>query len=217
MTEAEAERAARRAFGDVTAPQGARPRRPHARRLENVVRDVRHMGRGLRKSPGFTLAVVLTLALGIGANTAIFSVVDQLLLRPLPYPGGDRLVMVYETFPASSARRSTSTRCRRPTGSTGSAKAGRSSRWRCGERPPTRSPASASPMRIDAQLVSAEFFPLLGVQPLLGRRDAEDDDRPEAPRVVILSHALWQRRFGGDRGTSAASCRSTTADRRSSA
>ena len=64
--------------------------------FENVTRDARHMGRGLRRSPGFTIAVVLTLALGIGANTAIFSIVDQVLLRPLPYPQGDSLVMVYE-------------------------------------------------------------------------------------------------------------------------
>ena len=67
--------------------------------VEDLVRDVKHMARGLRKSPGFTLAVILTLALGIGANTAIFSVVDQLLLRPLPYPNGDELVTVYELLP----------------------------------------------------------------------------------------------------------------------
>src|SRR6185503_7031846 len=65
---------------------------------EDIVRDVRHMGRGLRRSPGFAIAVVLTLALGIGSNTAIFSVVDQLLLRPLPYPEGEQLVTVYEAF-----------------------------------------------------------------------------------------------------------------------
>src|SRR5262245_38950401 len=73
-----------------------------ARLLEDIVRDVRHMARGLSKSPGFTIAVVLTLALGIGGNTAIFSVVDQLLLRPLPYPRGDDVVMVYETFDANA-------------------------------------------------------------------------------------------------------------------
>ena len=70
-----------------------------ARLIEDVMRDVRHIGRGLRRSPGFAIAVILTLALGIGGNTAIFSVVDQLLLRPLPYPDGDRLLMIYESFP----------------------------------------------------------------------------------------------------------------------
>src|SRR5882672_9740491 len=73
--------------------------------VENVVRDVRHMGRGLRRSPGFAITVILTLALGIGGNTAIFSVVDQLLLRPLPYPHGEQLLMVYESFGPVGASR----------------------------------------------------------------------------------------------------------------
>src|SRR6187399_1644884 len=75
--------------------------RTPGRFFEDVLRDARVMGRGLWRSPGFTLAVILTLALGIGANTAIFSIVDQVLLRPLPYPEGDDLVMVYER-PSSS-------------------------------------------------------------------------------------------------------------------
>src|SRR5207249_557182 len=69
-----------------------------ARVLEDIARDIRHMARGLRKSPGFTVAVLLTLALGIGGNTAIFCVIDQLLLRPLPYPEGEKLLTVYESF-----------------------------------------------------------------------------------------------------------------------
>src|SRR4029079_957709 len=71
------------------------------RRAEHVARDLRHGARGLRRSPGFSLAVILTLALGIGGNTAVFSVVDQLLLRPLPYPDGDQLVVVEETVGAN--------------------------------------------------------------------------------------------------------------------
>src|SRR5215217_7271792 len=70
--------------------------RTHAQLFEDLLRDAKHMARGLRRTPGFTLAVVLTLALGIGANAAIFSVVDQVLLRPLPYPNGDELVTMYE-------------------------------------------------------------------------------------------------------------------------
>ena len=97
--------------------------------VEDFARDVKHMTRGLRKSPGFTLAVILTLGLGIGANGAIFSVVDQLLLRPLPYPNGDELVTVYESLSASrfpsprSDARATS--CPQPTGSIGSETAAR--------------------------------------------------------------------------------------------
>jgi hypothetical protein len=93
-----------------------------ARRVfEDVVRDILHAGRGLRRSPGFMIAVVLTFALGIGANTAIFSVVDQLLLRPLPYPDGDNVVMVYEAKTSMFT-----TRSRRRPGSTGSATTERS-------------------------------------------------------------------------------------------
>jgi hypothetical protein len=97
MTEAEAERAARARFGNVLRLKESGHDVRTARVFENVVRDVRHMTRGLRKSPG-SIAVVLTLTLGIGGNTAIFSIIDQLLLRPLPYPQGEQLLMVYETF-----------------------------------------------------------------------------------------------------------------------
>lgn len=199
MSQAEAERAARRQFGDLTRlkEQGHDARRSAA--LENVVRDVRHTGRSLGKSPGFALAVILTLATGIGANTAIFSVVDQLLLRPLPYPDGDRLVMVNETFPGiikaidvNSVSPANWLDWQRESRTFESLAA-----WRTATYTLT---GVGAPMRIDAQLVSAEYFPLLGVQPLLGRTVTADDDRPEASRVVILSHELWQRRFGGDAG-----------------
>src|SRR5213593_2699072 len=72
--------------------------------VEDLLRDIRHVSRGLRRSPGFAIAVILTLALGIGGNTAIFSVVDQLLLRPLPYPQGDQLLRIYERFPPGSGK-----------------------------------------------------------------------------------------------------------------
>ena len=98
MSQADAEKAARRRFGDATRLK----ERGHDARssavVDGLVRDIRHMGRGLATSPGFACAVILTLGIGIGANTAIFSVVDQLLLRPLPYPGGDQLVIPKETF-----------------------------------------------------------------------------------------------------------------------
>jgi putative ABC transport system permease protein len=170
--------------------------------VEDFARDVKHMTRGLRKSPGFTLAVILTLALGIGANTAIFSVVDQLLLRPLPYPNGDELVTIYETMPGLGLPEPTPGRSRNGVSPANWLDWQRDSRtltqiaaWRSGA---TTLTGVGSPARLNTQIVSGEFFPLLGVRPLLGRTMSMDDDQPNGPRVVVLSHHLWQGRFGGD-------------------
>ena len=199
----DAERAARRRFGDVRRLK----ERGHDVRttpgFEQVLRDVRHMARGLRKNPGFTLAVVLTLAIGIGGNAAIFSVVDQLLLRPLPYPAGDRLLTLYETFEANSAFAGTAPRRLRNSVSPANwldwQRDSRTLEALAAWRPASVTLTGAGePIRLDAQLVSSEFFPLLGVRPLLGRTVTPDDDRPNAPRVAVLSHQLWQSRFGGD-------------------
>src|SRR5204862_3773271 len=97
LSDVDAQRAARRQFGNLTRLKERGHDEPTMRLVEDVMRDVRHGARGLWRSPGFSLAVILTLALGIGGNTAVFSVVDQLLLRPLPYPDGDQLVMVEES------------------------------------------------------------------------------------------------------------------------
>ena len=129
MNEADARLEARRRFGSVLKQKEAGHEIHAGRFFENVLRDARHMGRGLRRSPGFTIAVVLTLALGIGANTAIFSIVDQLLFRPLPYPEGENLVMVYERRTATA----TTLSHRRP-GSIGSATTTRSNASRHGRR-----------------------------------------------------------------------------------
>jgi putative ABC transport system permease protein len=161
--------------------------------FENAVRDARHMGRGLLRSPGFTLAVVLTLALGIGANTAIFSIVDQVLLRPLPYPEGDNLVMVYE-HANSHAENSVS-----PANWLDWQRDSRTlegfATWQ------TRSDTltgAGDATQVRVQAVSREFFPVLRVRPMLGRVISEDDDRPNAPPVAVLTYRLWQNRFGGD-------------------
>src|SRR5687768_14696349 len=103
MSREDAELAARRRFGSLQRLKEEGHEVRGARLVEDLIRDVRHMARGLRRSPGFATAVVLTLAVGIGGNTAMFSVVDQLLLRPLPYPEGDQLLMVYERFKGMSA------------------------------------------------------------------------------------------------------------------
>src|SRR5690349_4668909 len=102
MSEQDARLEARRRFGSVLKQKETGHEIRTGRLFEDVLRDARHMGRGLVRNPGFTLAVVLTLALGIGANTAIFSIVDQALLRPLPYPEGEDLVVVYEARGSNS-------------------------------------------------------------------------------------------------------------------
>src|SRR5688572_24364189 len=195
MSEADARLEARRRFGSVLKQKEAGHEIRVGRLCEDTMRDARHMGRGLRRSPGFTMAVVLTLALGIGANTAIFSVVDQLLLRPLPYPEGEKLVMVYE------ARSSNSYNSVSPATWLDWQRDNRTlegvAAWAAGRSATLTGAGEAT--RLGVQAVSAEFFPVLRVQPMLGRAINEDDDRPDAPAVAVMSHRLWQTRFGGDR------------------
>ncbi len=200
MSEADARLEARRRFGSILKQKEAGHEIRTGRFFEDVMRDARFMSRGLRRSPGFTIAVILTLALGIGANTAIFSVVDQLLLRPLPYPDGDNLLMVYESTLGSRATTGSGERVVvSPENWLDWQKSNRTlenmAAWRSLSLALT---GSGEPTQLSAQTVSSEFFPLLRVEPLLGRTVSEDDDRPNAPQVAVVSHRLWQGRFGGD-------------------
>ena len=160
---------------------------------ENLTADVRYALRGLQSSPGFTATVIVMLALGIGANTAIFSIVDRLFLRALLYPESNQLLMIYETSPGTS-RTNVSP-----------------ANWLDWQRLnhsfetlAAWNSASATfvgegdPELLSGQAASAEFFPTLKVSPLLGRLFTPDDDRPNAAPVVVLTHRLWQRRFGED-------------------
>lgn len=206
VSERDAQRAARRQFGDLTRLKERGHDERTWRVAEDLVRHVRHAVRGFRRNPGFALTVILTLALGIGGSTAIFSIVDQTLLRPLPYPNGDELVTIYETAPAfglgpeqivfGQTRNVVSPAnwldWQRDSRTLRQLAAWRGASWTL--------TGAGDPIRLDVQLVSSEFFPLLGVQPLFGRTITPDDDRPNAPRVVVLSHDLWQQRFGGDPG-----------------
>ena len=165
--------------------------------VEDLLRDIRHVSRGLRRTPGFAIAVVLTLALGIGGNTAIFSVVDQVLLRPLPYPNGDELVTVYEAGLAEPGHFSVS-----PANWLDWQRQSRTVAAFAAWRPSAFTlTGTGEPVRVNGQLVSSEFFPLLGVAPLLGRTISERDDRPNAPPVAVISYELWQRRFARDPNT----------------
>jgi putative ABC transport system permease protein len=163
--------------------------------METLLKDIRYGVRGLWKRPGFTAVAVLTLALGIGANTAIFSVVNAVLLRPLQFRDPDRLVMIWEdaTFagfprntpaPANYVDWKTQTQSFEDMAAT--------VEWTFNLT------GDGDPERVAAYNVTANFFPLLGVQPALGRVFVAEDDLPGAQRVAVLSHALWQTRYGGD-------------------
>jgi len=158
------------------------------------MRDIRYALRTLVRTPVFTLTVVITLALGIGANTAIFSMVDRLLLRSLPFPNGEQLVVLHENS-LRSRRMDVS-----PANWLDWQRDGRSfeslAAWT--NRFPSTLTGQGEPERLKADTVSHEFFPLLGVKPLLGRVFTAEDDGPGAPRTAILSHTLWQRKFAGD-------------------
>ena len=165
--------------------------------VEHLWKDFRYAGRGLRRSPAFTVVAVLTLGVGIGANTAIFSVVNGVLLRALPYKDPDRLFAIQENIPSLarvapvlpvSANHFTEWR-RQCTHCEALAALAPANFNLSGDGPPERLPGAR---------VSANYFTLLGVQPQLGRTFNEDEDRRGDDRVVILNNGLWKRRFAGD-------------------
>lgn len=155
--------------------------------------DLKFALRQLRKHPGFTAVAVLTLALGIGANTAIFSVVHAVLLRPLPYPEPGQLVQLRADWsgqPSTAIGSATFVEVKAQSQSLA-----RIAAYTGGDMTLT---GTGSAERVVAAAVTAEFFPLLGVQPALGRHFTPEEDTPNGPKAVILGHGLWQSRFGGD-------------------
>jgi putative ABC transport system permease protein len=157
-------------------------------------RDVRFAMRSLLRTPSFTAIAVLTLALGIGANTAIFSVVNAVLLRPLPFEDPSSLVTINEIRPdggSSPAAYLNFTDWQKQSDAFRSIALFRDLSFNLA--------GGAEPERIAGALVSADFFPTLGISPRLGRYFAEGEDRPGADGVTVISHGLWQRRFGGER------------------
>jgi putative ABC transport system permease protein len=163
--------------------------------MDNLWKDIRYSIRTLRKSPGFTAVAIVTLALGIGANTAIFSVVNGVLLAPLPYREPDRLVQLYEKRPQQG-------RTRNPV-STPDYKDWRDQNT-VFESTAAMSAASftlvgvSGPELVRAGAVTANFFQTLGVLPQLGRDFVAEEETRGKDKVVLLNHGLWQRRFGGD-------------------
>jgi putative ABC transport system permease protein len=197
MSRKEAGETARREFGNVTLTEWDGRAVWRWSWMEDFLSDVRYGLRGLRKNPGFTAVAILTLALGIGANTAIFSVVNAVLLRPLPFQNATRLVRAFGAFPISdesdvSPPDFLDYRAQNHVfnhleglidGNTIFNLAG-----------------SDQPTQVRGTVVTAGFFDLLGVQPLLGRTFVTADEGVSRPQVVVLSHRLWQERFGSDAG-----------------
>jgi putative ABC transport system permease protein len=161
--------------------------------MESLLQDVRYGLRMLLKAPGFTIVAVLTLTLGIGANTAIFSVVNSVLLRPLPYDEADKLMLLSERSPQLEGM---------------SISYPNFLDWRQQQssfehiavfrRQSYNLTGTGEPERLVAGQVSAEMFPALRVQPARGRTFTAEEDKPGAELVTVLSHGLWQRRFGSD-------------------
>jgi len=163
--------------------------------METLLKDFRYGVRSLLQRPGFAAVAILTLALGIGANTAIFSVVNAVLLRPLPFADPDRLVMYWEDASFAGFPRNTPAAANYVDIKTqnqvfeGMAAANRRSFNLTGD---------GEPEKVETYAVTADFFPLMGVQPALGRAILPEEDKPGANRVVMLSNGLWQKRYGGD-------------------
>src|SRR6266498_28050 len=155
--------------------------------------DLKFAFRQLLKNPGFTAVAVLTLALGIGANTAIFSVVNAVLLRPLPYPESGQLVQLRADRPGSPSTFIGSATFVEVKGQSQSL--ARIAAYSGGDMTLT----GAGPAeRVVSGAVTADFFPLLGVQPAVGRNFTREEDTPNGPKAAILGYGLWQSRFGGD-------------------
>jgi len=163
--------------------------------MQTIWQDLRYGLRMLAKKPGFTAVAVFTLALGIGANSAIFSVLNAVLWERPPYKDPERLVIVWETIPKTGLTENTPAPFNYYAWREQSRVFENLAAWQILLENLT---GAGEPEQIPGQSVSASFFPLLGVEPMLGRSFLEEEDRSGDRRVVMLSHSLWLRRFGGD-------------------
>lgn len=195
LSPVEARRAARLELGSAAGAREGLVRYGWENAVEEVVTDLRYAARRLRSRPGFALATVVTLAVGIGATTATFSVVSPVLLQPLPYPDPERVLAVWDVGPGGIRLDVTFGTYREVAARSRSFEALAVARdWQ-----PTLQ-GRAEPERISGQRVTGDYFRVLGVAPARGEAFAVTDDEPGAPDRVILADALWRGRFGGDLG-----------------
>ncbi len=201
MAPEEARCAALRQFGGVESIKETCREQRGTLWLEQGLQDLQYGWRTLRKSPGFTAVAVLTLTLGIGANSAVFSLVSAMLLRPLPYPAPEQLVQVQKLVRYPWETKSTVTDY---------LDASELSDWRRESQDVIQlAPYSGGEVnlsgageaeRVDCGAIGDSLLPVLGVQPMLGRNFLPEEDRPGGAPVALLSHGLWTRRFGADPG-----------------
>src|SRR5262245_6796393 len=164
--------------------------------MESLLTDVKYGFRSLLKRPGFTLIALIALTLGIGANTAIFSLVNAVLLQPLPFPEPDRLVWMWGNIRGGGNRASTAPLeyldYRERNNSFSELAAMFSGPV------PVNFTGSGEPERLTGAGVTGNYFQALGVQPALGRTFQLENEHSGQDRVAVISYGLWQRRFGGD-------------------
>lgn len=194
MSPEEARRRARLAFGGVERVREEHRDARGLRLLEDIAADLRYAARWLRRSPGFTLSAVFTLALGVGGTTAVVCVVDGVLLRPLPYPDAERLVAVWSLTRGETEPWATSPPDFRAFRDEATVFEGIGGYYVSA----ANLLVDGGPVRLDAARASAGLFPVLDISPILGRTFQGEEEVKGSDRVVLLSHAAWQDRFGGD-------------------
>lgn len=191
-----ARRKAAHTFGGVEAVKEAYRDARGVRPLENLLQDVRYARRSLRRSPGFALVAILTLALGVGITTAVVSIADHVLVRGLPFRESGRLMMMLERDDHGGYRTPSAPTAADWQRDSGAGQGFEGITYIRGDGFRLRV-ANDSEM-VGSAFVGPEFFPLLGVRPVLGRLLIADDHRSGAAPVAVMSHKLWRRRFGGD-------------------
>jgi putative ABC transport system permease protein len=203
LPRADAELAARRAFGNVArVKDAAGDVWRFETTLANTTSDARHALRGLIQKPGYTVAVILTLALGIGANAVVFALVNAVVLRPLPYPNSDRIISISHRGidgrdPGVLGAVEYSDWSRTTQSVVSQAAYGE-------DQAVIQTPAG--PQRMNYAGAAPAYFGIFGVRPLIGRTFDESETKPGGPQVIVLSEPLWRELFGADWKRCVASC-----------
>jgi putative ABC transport system permease protein len=203
-----ARRSARRDFGNVTLTREVTRGMWGWSLLERALQDLRFAARMLLKNPAFTVVALSALALGIGATTATFSVVNSVLLRPLQFPASERLVMVWERPPQGKITNVVQTQNFLDWHARSHSFVGIAAMWPA----PVNLAGEGEPVQTPGMYVSADFFRVLGVPPLLGRTIQAEDDVYGANCVVVLGYSLWQSRYGGQPGVLGRKIRGNTCE-----